>query len=210
MTVTGKVARLGHVGIAVSDLDRSVAFYTEVLGLRLTEIFRYDENTAGHGVAVLSGAFVRGEKDTIHHRMSIFTLRNPVSPVPGAQTLGLHHIAFEFDTQEDLLILYKKFKDEQIPIVNARIGGPGNHTRFYGLDPDGNVLEFYWNIDQIGWDGKPHTYPPIQVVELDDFDFDEYQRLRETLADDEWASLDASKLRASATDDQRTVERNPA
>ncbi|GAA1633769.1 VOC family protein [Georgenia ruanii] len=200
MTVTGKVARLGHVGIAVADLDRSVDFYSNVLGMRVTEIFRYDESTAGHGVAVLSGAFVRGDKDTIHHRLSIFTLRNPAAKVPGAQTLGLHHIAFEFDTREDLLMLYKRFKDEEIPIVNARIGGPGNHTRFYGLDPDGNVLEFYWNIDQIGWDDRAHVYPPIQVVELDDFDFDEYQRLRETLDDPAWASLDASTLRASAKD----------
>ena len=200
MTVTGKVARLGHVGIAVADLDRSVGFYTQVLGMRLTEIFRYGADEVGHGVAVLAGAFVRGDKDTIHHRLSIFTLRNPAEKVPGAQTLGLHHIAFEFDTREDLLLLYKRFKDDEIPIVNARVGGPGNHTRFYGLDPDGNILEFYWNIDQIGWDGQPHIYPPIQEVELDDFDFDEYQRLRETLDDTAWGSLDASTLRVSRRD----------
>ena len=200
MTVTGKVARLGHVGIAVADLDRSVGFYTQVLGMRLTEIFRYGADEVGHGVAVLAGAFVRGDKDTIHHRLSIFTLRNPAEKVPGAQTLGLHHIAFEFDTREDLLLLYKRFKDDEIPIVNARVGGPGNHTRFYGLDPDGNILEFYWNIDQIGWDGQPHIYPQIQEVELDDFDFDEYQRLRETLDDTAWANLDASTLRVSDRD----------
>lgn len=197
MTVNGKVARLGHVGIAVADLDRSVEFYTDVLGMNLTEMFRYGENEVGHGVAVLAGAFVRGSKDTVHHRLSIFTLRDTAEKVPGAMALGLHHIAFEFDTREDLLMLYKRFKDDQIPIVNARIGGPGNHTRFYGLDPDGNILEFYWNIDQVGWDGKPHIYPPIQEVELDDFDFDEYERLRNTLDDEDWGSLDASTLRDS-------------
>lgn len=199
--VNGKVARLGHVGIAVSDLDRSVEFYTEVLGMKLTELFRYDESTAGHGVAVLSGAFVRGDRDTIHHRLSIFTLRNPVAPPPGVRTLGLHHIAFEFDTREDLLTLYQRFKSDEIPIVNARIGGPGNHARFYGLDPDGNVLEFYSNIDQIGWDEVPHAYPPIQIVELDDFDFDEYERLRVTLDEDSWRNLDAAKLRVSTQSD---------
>ena len=193
----GRVARLGHVGIAVADLDRSVSFYTEVLGMRLTELFRYDESKVGHGVAVLAGAFVRGDKDTIHHRLSIFTLRNPVAPPPGAQTLGLHHVAFEFDEREDLLELYHRFKEQQIPIVNARIGGPGNHARFYGLDPDGNVLEFYSNIDQIGWDGAAHAYPAIQEVELDDFDFDEYERLRVTLDEQSWRSLDASTLRLS-------------
>lgn len=197
MTVSGKVARLGHVGIAVSDLARSVEFYTSVLGMRLTEMFQYGENEAGHGRAVLAGAFVRGDKDTIHHRLSIFTLRNPTETVPGATTLGLHHIAFEFDTREDLLILYKRFKEDEIPIVNARIGGPGNHARFYGLDPDGNVLEFYSNIDQIGWDDKPHAYPPIQEVELDDFDFDEYERLRASLDDASWTAFDAKAMRIS-------------
>lgn len=192
-----KVARLGHVGIAVADLDRSVEFYTGVLGMQLTEIFRYGDSEVGHGAAVLAGAFVRGDKDTIHHRMSIFTLRNPVAPAPGAQTLGLHHIAFEFDTRDDLLELYRLFKSDGIPIVNARIGGPGNHARFYGLDPDGNILEFYSLIDHIGWDGKAHVYPQIQEVELDDFDFDEYERLRATLDDASWGSLDAERLRLS-------------
>lgn len=197
MTVNGKVARLGHVGIAVADLDRSVAFYTDVLGMTLSELFRYDSDEVGHGVAVLAGAFVRGHKDTVHHRLSIFTLRNPTAIPPNATTLGLHHIAWEFDTREDLLMLYKRFKDEGHPIINARIGGPGNHARFYGMDPDGNVLEFYYEIDQIGWDGKSHVYPPIQVVELDDFDFDEYERLRETLDDEAWSSLEASTLSKS-------------
>ncbi|HWH25123.1 MAG TPA: VOC family protein [Pseudolysinimonas sp.] len=180
--MTGKVARLGHVGIAVEDIDRSVAFYTGILGMRLTEIFRYGDSHAGHGGAVLAGAFVRGHADTIHHRLSIFTLRDPSAPTPGARTLGLHHIAFEMDSSADLISLYKRFQENEVPIVNARIGGPGNHPRFYGLDPDGNLLEFYWNIDQIGWDGRPRPYPPIQEIELEDFDFDAYEAERERMA----------------------------
>lgn len=183
--MTVRVARLGHVGIAVADIDRSVAFYTEVLGMRLTEIFRYDENRAGHGVAVLAGAFVRGAADTIHHRLSIFTLRDPNAPVPGARTLGLHHIAFEMDSSSDLVAMYRRFKELEVPIVNARIGGPGNQPRFYGLDPDGNLLEFYWGIDHVGWDGIPRPYPADQEIELEDFDFDAYEELRERMAAEE-------------------------
>jgi catechol 2,3-dioxygenase-like lactoylglutathione lyase family enzyme len=179
--MSGKVARLGHVGIAVADLDRAVDFYTDVLGMRLTEIFRYGENEVGHGVAVLAGAFVRGATDTIHHRLSIFTLRD-AAIVPGARTLGLHHIAFELDSSDDLVQLYRRFVELEVPIVNSRIGGPGNQPRFYGLDPDGNLLEFYWNIDQIGWDGMPRPYPPIQEIELEDFDFDAYERERDRMA----------------------------
>ena len=39
-----------------------------------------------------------------------------------------------------------------VPIVNCRKGGPGNQPRFYARDPDGHLLEFYWGIDEIGWD----------------------------------------------------------
>ncbi|MGQ4615958.1 VOC family protein [Nocardia sp. R7R-8] len=185
--MSGRVARLGHVGIAVSDLDRSVDFYTDVLGMRLTEIFRYDANKVGHGVAVLAGAFVRGWEDTIHHRLSIFTLRDPSPQQPDARALGLHHIAFEMDSSEDLVELYRRFKERGVPIVNARIGGPGNQPRFYGLDLDGNLLEFYWSIDHVGWDGIPRPYPPIQEVELEDFDFDAYTAQREQQAEAERA-----------------------
>ncbi|WP_091470953.1 VOC family protein [Paenarthrobacter nitroguajacolicus] len=184
--MVAKVARLGHVGLAVSDIDRSVEFYTEVLGMRLTEMFRYGDDEVGHGTAVLAGAFVRGNADTIHHRLSIFTLRD-AAETPDARTLGLHHIAFEMDTSEDLVGLYKRFEELEVPIVNARIGGPGNQPRFYGLDPDGNLLEFYWNIDQIGWDGIPRKYAPIQEIELADFDFDAYTVERERMAEAEQA-----------------------
>lgn len=181
--MNARVARLGHVGIAVEDIDRSVAFYTEVLGMRLTEMFRYGQDEVGHGVAVLAGAFVRGGADTIHHRLSIFTLRDPSATVPDARTLGLHHIAFEMDSSEDLLGLYRRFRELEVPIVNARIGGPGNQPRFYGLDPDGNLLEFYWSIDHVGWDGTPRAYPAIQEIELEDFDFDAYEQERERQAE---------------------------
>ncbi len=172
------VARLGHVGIAVRDMQRSIDFYTSVLGLKLSEQFDYN-NKKGHGVAVLAGAFIRS--DTTHHCLSIFKLRDAVEP-PAAHHIGLHHIAFEMRSSEDLLEMYRRFHDQEIPIVNARIGGPGNQPRFYGLDPDGNLLEFYWNIDQIGWDGIPRPYAPIQEVELESFDFEAYEVERERIA----------------------------
>jgi catechol-2,3-dioxygenase len=61
-----------------------------------------------------------------------------------------------------------------VPIASARKGGPGNQPRFYIHDPDGNQVEFYWGIDQIGWQGKPRPYPPIQEIALEEFDFDAY------------------------------------
>lgn len=177
--MTLRVGRLGHVGIAVRDMERSVGFYTEVLGMQLTEQFNYGMDEVGHGVAVLSGSFVRN--DSTHHCLSIFTLRNAVEP-PAQHAFGLHHIAFEMNSSDDLLALYRRFEERGIAIVNARKGGPGNQPRFYGRDPDGNLLEFYWSIDQIGWDGIPRPYPPIEEIELESFDFEAFERDRERMA----------------------------
>ena len=47
------------------------------------------------------------------------------------------------------------------------------------FDPDGNLLEFYWGIDKIGWEGAARGYDPIEGIDLLNFDFDAYVEQRE-------------------------------
>src|SRR3954452_9316164 len=124
-----RVARIGHVGIAVADLDRTVDFYCGLLGLEVTERFDYGESEAGHGTDVVAGAFVRC--DSTHHCISFFALRAGGEPAGRGASLGLHHLAFEMRTSEDLVVKYRELRDAGVPIVNARTGGPGNQPRFY-------------------------------------------------------------------------------
>ncbi len=176
-----RVARLGHIGLTVRDIDRTVDFYSKYLGLSLTERFQYPEEKIGHGVAVTAGAFMRC--DVTHHELSIFKMRSDILPedTPDASRygFGLHHIAFELGSPQDLLDLYTKMQDDGVEIVNARKGGPGNQPRFYARDPDGNLLEFYWGIDKIGWEDRPRPYDPIEEIDLLSFDFDEFVERRE-------------------------------
>lgn len=173
--------KIGHVGVAVRDLERSVGFYCGTLGLKLTERFEYPEDEVGHGVAVSAGAFVRC--NTIHHSLSLFTYKNGVVLDVDGMTYGLHHIAFELATPQELLDLYRHVRTSGVEIVNARKGGPGNQPRFYIHDPDGNLLEFYWGIDEVGWDGIPRRYDPITEIDLESFDFEAFleRRCREAL-----------------------------
>jgi len=177
-------SRIGHIGIAVHDLERSVRFYTELLGMRLTESFEYPEEVVGHGAGVTAGAFVRC--DTTHHCMSIFRIKGVAAGGDGGDTgalrLGLHHIAYEYSTPAELLATYRRLRSAGVKIVNARRGGPGNQPRFYAEDPDGNLLEFYWGIDHIGWDGRARAYPPIEEIDLEDFDFEAFLEERERAA----------------------------
>lgn len=145
--------------------------------MSLTEDFIYPAEEIGHGALVTAGAFVRCE--TAHHCLSLFTLKEPPKGDVEGHPYGLHHIAFEVSTPERLLGLYRRFRERRAQIVAARIGGPGNQPRFYGRDPDGNLLEFFWSIDQIGWDGVARAYPPIQEIDLEEFDFDGFHEARE-------------------------------
>jgi catechol 2,3-dioxygenase len=181
-----RVTKLGHVGLTVRDIDRTVDFYSRYLGMRLTEKFEYPEEKIGHGVAVAAGAFIRC--DTTHHEMSIFRMRKDIlgddAPDAPRYGFGLHHIAFELGTPEDLKALYVNMRDGGVEIVNCRKGGPGNQPRFYARDPDGNLLEFYWGIDKIGWEGAPRSYDPIEEIDILSFDFEAWSDKRERDAEE--------------------------
>jgi catechol 2,3-dioxygenase-like lactoylglutathione lyase family enzyme len=174
---------IGHVGIAVRDLDRSVKFYCDVLGFKLTERFEYPEDEVGHGTTVQAGAFIRC--GATHHALSIFSFKRGVADSDGdSPAFGLHHIAFELPTPEQLLEMFREVKEQGVEIFSARCGGPGNQPRFYIHDPDGNLLEFYWGIDEIGWDGIPRAYDPINEIDLENFDFEGYMMRRANEAAD--------------------------
>lgn len=170
-----QITRIGHTGLAVRDLDRAIAFYTEVLGLHLVERAQYHDEV-GHGVTAAAGAFLR--IDTAHHNISLFQLKDD-QDTSVQSPFGLHHLAFELPSFGDLLQLYRNLKAAGIPIVNARQGGPGNQPRFYARDPDGNLLEFHWGMDQIGWDNKPRPFPPIEQIDLEDFDVEAFVAARD-------------------------------
>jgi catechol 2,3-dioxygenase len=85
-------------------------------------------------------------------------------------------------TPEDLLAKLRAVRAQGIEIVNARRGGPGNQPRFYIHDPDGNLVEFYWGIDQVGWEGRARPYAPIEEIDLERFDFAGFVRERDAAA----------------------------
>jgi len=159
--------KVGHIGISVRDLDASVDYYTSVLGMHLTERFTYPDGGPGHSAR--ESAFLRCATD--HHCLSLFVLADDVDA--HEPRLGLHHIAFEVQAFEELVALFRRV-DEHGSVVEARSGGPGSQPRFYARDPDLNLLEFYWDIDQIGWDGAVRSAPPIEVIDLETFDLAEY------------------------------------
>jgi catechol 2,3-dioxygenase len=134
------IAKLGHVVIKVGDLKRSVAFYTSVLGLRVSDVY---PDTMMKGGMV----FLRCNSD--HHSLAL------VGGLDGQAAAGeLHHFAFEVATLDELLRAreYLRGSGVRIDFEGRRRAGCQMAVEF--RDPDNHSLEIYWCVDQVGSDGR--------------------------------------------------------
>jgi catechol 2,3-dioxygenase-like lactoylglutathione lyase family enzyme len=142
-----------HAAISVSDLDRSVAFYRDILGLQLvigpTEVFEGEELSKGVGVpgAVLRQAILSAEEGMVELIEYIRPERAEESPPP-QNFLGAIHIAFRVDdADERMKALQKKGVDFLTPLNIVEKGPLKGWKWVYFKDPDGIILELV-ELDQ--------------------------------------------------------------
>jgi catechol-2,3-dioxygenase len=174
----GNIRRLGHIGLVARDVDRIAAFYCDVLGFKVSDRYSFPESSQCR-----NGVWLRCNSD--HHTLSIFDLRVPVAEPPTRDLApGLHHIAFEIESFHSLQHAARMVRERELPIQGQRTGGPGNQLRLYFWDPEDNMIELYWGLDQIGWDGRTRKYPPITDINLEDFDVDVWLASKEPV--DPW------------------------
>jgi len=134
-----KVNKLGHLVYEVTDMERSVRFWTEVMGFHET-----DRNEIGM-------VFFRCNKD--HHAIGLKPTKAKKRPDPGT-ALRVEHLAMEVDGPETLLKARDFLKANNIPIVFEGRKGAGCNISINFLDPDGYEFEIYCMMDQIGEDGR--------------------------------------------------------
>jgi lactoylglutathione lyase len=126
---------LSYTGIRVTNLERSLKFYTQVFGL--VEIARGDHSSWGKGIYVLLGDRWSGQKLELNWYPpgSAFA----TSYQPGE---GLDHLAFRVD---DLPKFLERLRQEGV----EGTGGAADHELPSGVrvayvkDPDGNWIELY-------------------------------------------------------------------
>lgn len=121
--------RLSHVTIAAKDLDRMVAFYTDVLGFYVTN---RGEPFPGMGEM----AFISQTPDE-HHQ--IVLVANPDAPAAGF--MFADHLAFRVDSLDDVREMVDR-------LVEAGVEGfapvsHGNAWSVYFTDPEGNGVECF-------------------------------------------------------------------
>ncbi len=130
-----KGARLGHVHLKVSHLERSIAFYRDVLGLQLTS--RY-----GDQAAFLSyGGY--------HHHLGLNTWESEGASPPPKYATGLYHFALLYPTREALASVVKNVLESGCELEGASDHGVSQAVYF--RDPDHNGLELYWDRPPEDW-----------------------------------------------------------
>jgi catechol 2,3-dioxygenase len=155
----GDSTRLGGVELTVTDLDRSVRFYEDVIGLR---VHRREGAVAALGV---------GGEDlvTLHE--------DPAAPQPG-RVAGIYHFALLFPTREELARAGTRIARTRTPIDGA--SDHGTHEAIYLPDPDGIGIELAADRPRELWpdlsrsDFLSHGPAPLDV-----------RALLETVADEE-------------------------
>jgi catechol 2,3-dioxygenase-like lactoylglutathione lyase family enzyme len=151
---------LGHVVVVVNDLDAMLAFYTETVGLRVSDV-----GTGAGRPGMPRVAFLSADPAATHHQLGLLELPRDLD-VPR----NVNHIAFEVSTLDDLRTVWRRVCQD------PRAGGlaaPAPATAFQGdqwsirfSDPEGNGIEVYTPTP---WDAKaasaPYTHQPGYLFE---------------------------------------------
>jgi len=147
--------KIGHVHLKVSDLERSLAFYCDLLGFDL--IMRYGKDAA----FISAGGY--------HHHIGLNTWYSKNGPPAPLHSAGLFHTAILFPARKDLAIAVKRLIDNNHSLTG--VADHGVSEAIYLDDPDKNGVELYWDRPRDQWpknkEGGIDIYThPLDLEEL--------------------------------------------
>ena len=128
-------ACIGHVHLKVTDLERALGFYRDLLGFTVTQYY-------GTGAAFLSA----GE---YHHHIGLNTWHSKGAGPAPERAAGLYHAAILYPQRRDLAAILKRLLEQRYPLTGA--ANHGVSEALYINDPDGNGIELYWDKPREQW-----------------------------------------------------------
>jgi catechol 2,3-dioxygenase len=137
-----QVKELGHIVLYVRNLERSVAFYRDVLGWH---------QVVPDVPGMPASAFSSGRT---HHELLLIEVGENAQPIPHGRHVGLYHFGLKVgDTDDELRDALRRCQE-----AGVRVVGASDHTVTHSLyieDPDGNEIELYIDVAGVDWKKDP-------------------------------------------------------
>lgn len=130
-----KETTVGHIHLTVSDLDRSLTFYRDLLGFEVSA--RYGDSA----VFLSAGGY--------HHHIGLNTWSGKDATAPPHGHTGMYHVAFLYPSRLELAKVLKQLIDANYPLDGA--ADHGVSVALYLRDPDGNGVELYVDRPRAEW-----------------------------------------------------------
>ena len=126
---------IGHVHLKVSDLEKALAFYRDLLGFSVMQYY------GSSAVFLSAGGY--------HHHIGLNTWYSKDAQPAEENRCGLFHTAILYPTRKDLAIAFKRLVNAKYPLTGA--SDHGVSQAIYLDDPDGNGVELYWDRPKDEW-----------------------------------------------------------
>ncbi|MGL4728196.1 MAG: VOC family protein [Bosea sp. (in: a-proteobacteria)] len=127
--------RIGHVHLKVSDIERALGFWRDVIGLEVQQ--RYGRQA----VFLSAGGY--------HHHIALNTWESAGGQPPPRGTTGLFHVALLYPDGKALANALKRLVAHGVTLDGA--SDHGVSQALYLADPDGNGIELYWDREPDEW-----------------------------------------------------------
>lgn len=146
---------IGHVHLKVADIERSLAFYRDVLGFEVTQRMRS------------SAAFLSA--GGYHHHIGLNTWESLGGSPPPPHSTGPYHVAIRYPDRRALADGLRRLQTAGIQLDGA--ADHGVSEALYLRDPDENGVELYWDRPESDWprteDGRLAMFShPLDLVSL--------------------------------------------
>ena len=145
--------RIGHVHLKVSNLEKSLKFYCDLLGFEVQQLF-------GNSAAFVSAG-------GYHHHIGLNTWNSKGAGFASANAVGLYHTAILYPTRLDLAVALKRLVEANYPLTGA--ADHGVSEAIYLDDPDKNGVELYWDKPRDEWpmDERGNLQMVTEAFDLD-------------------------------------------
>ncbi|MBS1627392.1 MAG: VOC family protein [Bacteroidetes bacterium] len=127
--------RIGHIHLKVSDIDKALNFYQNLLG------FEMMQRWGNHAAFISAGGY--------HHHIGLNTWHSKNAKPASYNSPGLYHTAILYPTRKDLATILKRLLDAGYPLTGA--SDHGVSEALYLNDPDENGVELYWDKPKEQW-----------------------------------------------------------